>query len=252
MPLIQCPTCSKTLNVADENLSKRIRCAGCKSVFQPLPSAPGAVSPAPPSEPEARTSIQPEATKKNKARKAQTGSPWVQSRASDYLENAGAVRAQRKTPAALNRASWCLLAGAVCGLGEAAFLAGWAGYEFIVHQAPGSNLLANLVFITVAAILGVILLILSFHFHPRRSFGIAMIAAFAGVAYGLLNAIPCICCGIVSTVSVAGQASEGLPGALIAGGFVFLVLPATVLPPVGGILGMVQLMKPEVKALFLD
>jgi predicted Zn finger-like uncharacterized protein len=266
MSLLQCPTCQKKLNVTDENLGKKIRCAACKTVFQP--SAGGAVQPSPdppaPVEPDPGGGVQikpyreeplkpyrAEPRPKRRRRPKRGVDPEDDSDSSGgELEDAKAVRARPRAPGPLHLASWGLFIGALFGLLEGLVCAvGFAVYTFRDQKPPGCFEMA---FTVVSLAVGVGLLIGSFHFHPRRRYVVAMMSAIAGMVYGVVNVLPAICCGILSTLLVAEDSEKTAGLGIFFAVISLLSIPATLFPLIGGVYGIRQLMKPEFKRLYLD
>jgi hypothetical protein len=163
-----------------------------------------------------------------------------------------AVRAHPHPPAPLRRVAWILLAGAMFGFAEIFLLGGLQGYVILFMK----NRIVNPLLVTYCAFtltVAVVLVVGSFHFHPRRSYGFALLTSLGSMTYGLLNLFPCFCCGLNSVASAASPELSGEPiDVFFIVLFVFAVLPATILPLLGGGLGLKELLKSEVKRLYLD
>ncbi len=248
MPLIPCPTCLKRLNVTEENFGKTVRCAACKCVFQPTRPAPSSEDSQVPSSATAYVV-------EGKGRRPAPGVGDSQDDASsrtnarDFAIQEG-VQNQDQAVASLKRAGLCLFAGGLFGLLQ--FLVGCADTLYVVIRDRNPQSLGLGILFSVPVVAVAFTLVGSFHFRPRKSFGMAMMGATFSILNGLLNLLPCLCCGLMSTSMVAGNATDTLSGALIAAIFLFVVLPATALSLLGGIYALVVLFRPEVKGLFLD
>jgi hypothetical protein len=257
MPLLGCPTCQKAIDVAEENLGKMIRCSACHSLFQapggkaPRPAPTGSalepVDPIPEEGIAAETTWQGQERPRPRREKARVSPAEL---GGTDRDDPRLVRSRPQAPVPLRRVAWLIRAGSGFGLLALLFLCGLEGYDISQKGPPNWAIITFVVFSLVSVVL---VTVGSFHFHPRRSYGFALLTALASLICGLVNVLGWPCCGLTAVWMATAPRHSGKPiGAVFLVIFVVAVLPATLLLLIGGGLGLRELFKPEVKRLYLD